>query len=154
MGTSVFPRERWRGIWICRKYGYEFVELLAERKHNPLNPIWSIGGVKKILENSQRFNLKIYSSCLDYIIDNGIIKSNKIDEANLNYTLNYIESVSKLGIKIVILPLMEQSSLNKFNLEKTSQFVFKVAKYAEKFNIKIALESIASPNILLDLLKK
>ena len=50
--------------------------------------------------------------------------------------------------------LVSNYVLNKFNSDQISQFIFDIAKFAEKFNIKIALESIESPEILINLLRK
>ena len=152
---QCFPGERWvEEFKFAENIGFEFVELLAERKHNELNPIWTDEGKRKILENSKKYNLDIYSSCLDYIMDNGITKNNLIEDERLSYIFNYIKSVSKLSIKLVILPLLEESSLDEFNIDQISQFVSKIAKYADELNIKIALESIAKPKTLIKVLKK
>ena len=54
------------------KIGYNFIEFFGERIRNKNNPIWSDSGIKRYLEISKKKNIKIYSFCDNYIINNSL----------------------------------------------------------------------------------
>ena len=44
-----FPQEEWEQEFdIASQVGLNYIELIAERQHNPDNPIWNINGIERI----------------------------------------------------------------------------------------------------------
>ena len=149
-----FPGELWVDEFhIASKIGYSFIELLAEREHNPENPLWTIEGKNKIIKTSLKNNLKIYSACLDYIINHSIFNESNLDVEVLEYTKIFIESCNYLGIKLIIIPLLEKSNLNKNNIRLIREFLKIISEFAHKYSIKLSIESIASPFVILKTIK-
>jgi sugar phosphate isomerase/epimerase len=53
-----FPQERWEEEFeFARVLGFSYLELIAERQHNPQNPLWSDAGVQRILELNEENGL-------------------------------------------------------------------------------------------------
>ena len=49
-----FPGDKWIDEFkIAKKLNYDFIEILAERNHNPNNPIWNKQGQSEIKEVSK-----------------------------------------------------------------------------------------------------
>ena len=55
---------------IAGSLGFDYIELLAEREHNPMNPIWSEEGVERLKKVVDLANLSLPVFCNDYVIDN------------------------------------------------------------------------------------
>lgn len=148
-----FPGEKWINEFkIAQDLGYDFIEILAERNHNPENPIWSNKGQEQIIEISKKNNIKMFSACLDYVIDNSIFNGNTLADEIVSYTKNFLNCCKKVGVNFVVLPLLEKSNLTQETIELVKKFLDIVTLESSKLGITISIESIASPEIILNLL--
>lgn len=149
-----FPGKLWPDEFaIGSKIGYSFIELLAEREHNSDNPIWTVEGRDQIIKTSLENNLKIYSACLDYIISHSIYKGNELNLEVLQYTKTFIKYCSYIGIKLIVIPLLEKSNLNKNNVAIVKKYLSIISECAYENEIKLSIESITSPSVILEALK-
>lgn len=147
-----FPGEKWSEEFsIAKLKGYKYIELLAERKHNSNNPIWSAKGINKIKEKIHEFNLIPYSICLDYIIENPLVNNSTIIQSNLYYILDFLEKIAPLNLKLVVIPLLEASEINYEDISLFIDILNLISKKAAEFNLKIAIESIGSTDLLIKL---
>ena len=134
-----FPDQNWSAEFAkASTLNLNFIELLSETIHNPNNPIWSNSGRKQIKNLCELNNLKIYSACTDYIIENSILSSNK----TVNYVLDFINCMHKLNCKKIILPLMGKSDLNTSNFEDYVNILRDLQIEASKLNIEILIETL------------
>ncbi len=144
-----FPQENWQKEFSqAKKIGYDFIEFLIEREHNPKNPFWSITGNNEINNLLVQNKLNKYSICLDYIINN------KIEKDYMHEVNKYIDKFIKLSMnnnfKVVILPFLEHNELNENNLDFYSKFLLELSN---KFpNIIFCIETLLDANNLLNLL--
>ena len=61
---QCFPEDKWQEEFeIASSCGLNYIELLAERKHNYINPIWSDEGLKQIEKCVMENKLETYSAC-------------------------------------------------------------------------------------------
>ena len=149
-----FPGEKWPNeFYSGSELGYSFIELLAERAHNKNNPLWKKSEREKIIKVSQEANISIYSACLDYIIDHSFFSENNLDIEIINYSKSFINSCEHIGIKLVVLPFLEESSLTNDNANLVIKYLEIIGEYANKKGIEIALESIARPEIIIEVLE-
>ena len=145
-----FPGRKWQEEFkLANLTGYQYVELLAEREHNPNNPIWSQNGINMIKEKMINNNLIAYSICLDYIIDNPLISNSQIVEQTLNYCLDLLNKAYELNLKLVVLPLLEASKINQENMALYIELLFLISNKAKELNLGIAIESLLSPDLLI-----
>ena len=148
-----FPGDKWIDEFkIAKKLSYDFIEILAERNHNHNNPIWSVEGQDKIRLISKKNNLKMYSGCLDYIIDHSIFNGDSLSEEVISYCKNFLHCCSEVGISLVILPLLEQSNISNNKIRLVKLFLEIISLECSKLGITISIESIASPEIILNVL--
>jgi len=134
-----FPQDDWETEFsLAAKLGIDYIELIAERTHNPDNPIWSGDGIKRIKSLAKDNGLSLFAFCNDYIINNTLSDNKKVLEQNLNL----IERGSLLGCKKYILPLFERSELNNENIDSYIEPLRLMADKAAESDIIICLETI------------
>jgi L-ribulose-5-phosphate 3-epimerase len=144
-----FPQDYWQTeFFIAAALGVDYIELIAERNHNPDNPIWSDEGNLQIKELAKRNGLLLHSFCNDYIIDHALAGGDKVLEQNLHL----IERGALLGCEKLILPLFEQSELTIENVEEYVEPLSVIADKAAESGIKLCLETILNGTQLIQVL--
>ena len=128
-----FPKNPFKEFQLARKLGYDFVELITERKFNKNNPIWSQLGRKLLKEHAKKNGLKLLTACDDFIISSGFNKKYLI------YAQKLIKFLAELGIKKFILPLEGKALVTKYNLKKTIFYLNKISKICFNKNISYFL---------------
>lgn len=133
-----FPQKDWESeFFIAQAIGIDYIELIAERKHNPLNPIWSEKGIARIKELAIVNGLTLHAFCNDFIVDNSLITGLE----TLQQNLQLIACGAKLGCEKYILPLFEQSELTPENFQEYLKPLRTIADCAAEFGITVCLET-------------
>ena len=149
---QYFPQGKWEEeIKIAKSLGYDYIELLSERQHNNENPLWSNSNPSYLKEAIYKYNLNSYSACLDYIIEHKIIDKNKINQNNLDYTINFIKKAANVGTKLIVLPLLEASNIDKDNITTFIDYLNKTTDCAQQYNIMVTIESLENSDVLIEL---
>lgn len=144
-----FPQNYWETeFFLAPALGFNYVELIAERIHNPNNPLWTDEGVTKIKELSQRNNLLLSTFTNDFVVDNTLLGNDIVLEQNLRL----IERGSLLGCDKYILPLFEQSELVLENITDYKTPLCKIADKAAEYGIMLCLETNLDGNQLIEAL--
>ena len=141
-----FPKNPYDEFKLASKIGYNFIEFFGERIRNKDNPIWSDSGIKRYLEISKKKNIKIYSFCDNYIINNSLTH-----KKTLARIINTIQRLAKLKIKKYILPLYGKSQINFKNKNKIYKSLSKISGICKKNRIQLLLESNMSPKEFISL---
>ena len=108
---QAFPLTKWRSEFSkIKKYNLDCIELIFDEINNiKKNPLYNFKGLEEIKLIKKKRKVKIFSVCADYFIKNPLyLKSKK----NLNILKKLIKNCNYLGIKYIILPFVDQSSLN------------------------------------------
>lgn len=146
-----FPQNYWESeFFLAASLGIDYIELIAERNHNSLNPLWSDEGVAQIKALAQRNKLSLYAFCNDYIVDHSLAKSTEV----LNQNLRLIERGALLGCEKYILPLFEQSELTTSNVSEYAIPLRAIADKAAESGIIVCLETVLNGTELLDVLNE
>jgi sugar phosphate isomerase/epimerase len=133
-----FPQDYWESeFFLATSLGIDYIELIAERKHNPANPLWTDKGISKIKELVQQNNLSLYAFCNDYIVDHDLANSVEVLEQNLRL----IERGALLGCKKYVLPLFEKSQLTIGNSSEYIAPLRTIADKSAEFGIAVCLET-------------
>lgn len=148
-----FPQNYWESeFYLAATLGLDYIELIAERKHNPNNPIWTDEGVEKIRSLCEKNDLSCYSICNDYIIDHNLI--GKEQDSIVGQIEQFMARAALLEMKVVVLPFFEESEINKQNNGDYLSILTAIADIAKASNILICLETILDGKELIDLLEK
>jgi sugar phosphate isomerase/epimerase len=146
-----FPQDDWQAeFFIAATLGLENIELIAERRHNPRNPIWSDEGVKELLDLSQRTGVNIHTLCNDHIVDFSLIAEPDVLQQNLKL----IERGRLLGCNKFLLPFFEHSELNLENHENYIAPLRAIADKCANNGMVVCIETILNARELITVMDK
>ena len=115
--------------------------MIAERKKNNNNPIWTNHGNKKYIQLSKKYNKKLLNFCDDHAISQSIL-SNYYHK----YFIQLLKILNSLKIKNFILPLYGKSQITDNNYLMFNKKLNSLAKIASSKRINLLIESNISPN--------
>jgi L-ribulose-5-phosphate 3-epimerase len=142
-----FPQECWEEEFpTAARLGLDFIEYLAEKDHNPRNPIWSDAGVGRMKELAKTHGIRNLAICNNFPIAHDLRA-----EESLRQSLALVERGKALGIEKIILPLFESSEVRAADLEAYAVPVRKIAYAGENAGIRIGLETSLRPREWIDL---
>ena len=149
-GIQFFPFENWEEEFrIARKLGLDEIEFIFDFEDYKQNPLWTIDGVNRIKEIRTETGIQINAVCFDYFMRRAFFKEDvqqvKRIEENTQIIKTILESMKQLQIKLLEIPLVDDSSL-KSDKEKAAfrEWLLKIIDYADE-TINIALETDLSP---------
>ncbi len=146
-----FPQDCWESEFsLAAALGIDFIELIAERNHNPGNPVWSDEGIEQIKLLVTRNELSSHAFCNDYIIDHALPKGDEV----LTQNLRLIERGALLGCEKFILPLFEKSELTIKNMEEYLVPLRVIADKAAGVGITVCLETALNGAQLIQVLDR
>jgi sugar phosphate isomerase/epimerase len=146
-----FPQDFWESeFFLAASLKLDYIEFIAEREHNPSNPIWSTEGINKIQFLAQLNKLSLYSFCNDYIINHNLYES----EDTLNQCLRLLNQGYLIGCKKYILPLFEKSELTLNNSSKYIPSLKALADKAQEYGIDVCLETTLNGLDLIELINR
>jgi len=136
-----FPQDDWQLEFINAEIlKCSFIELLIERKKNDSNPLWSSSGRQEIKDLCKKHDLIPYSICLDYIIDNPLLCES--ESAAFQSILDALVVASELGCKVLVLPLLEESSLTPDNMSAMADVITAAGDLAASRKIQVCVETL------------
>jgi N-acylneuraminate cytidylyltransferase len=104
---QAFPAGKWEDEFVvAQETGLSHIELLAERDHNPENPIWSEKGINGLSLLASTTQVQPRVLCIDFVMSHAFY-----EPATVEYVLNLIERSARAGVKVIVLPLFEKSEL-------------------------------------------
>ena len=144
-----FPQNYWASeFFVAASLGIDYIELIAERNHNPDNPLWTDDGVAQIEELVQRNGLSLHAFCNDYIVDHSLVKGAEAVEQSLRL----IERGALLHCEKYVLPLFEKSELTIDNAFKYVAPLRAIADKAAEAGITVCLETVLNAADLIEVL--
>lgn len=118
---QAHPVDYWTDEFvIAKQIGLDSIEFILDFNDLDKNPLMSEIGLLEIINISKSTGVSVKSICADYFMQNPLHSNSleKIEEA-ISILKKLIINSSKIGIKDIVIPLVDQSSL-KQNLAKTS----------------------------------
>ena len=148
-----FPGEQWpKEFSLARDLGITFIELIAEREHNPNNPIWSSNGRELIMKTVENTGRSVYSTCNDFIINHRLIGKNS--DTAIKQVFNYLSATEELGCKHAVIPLLEENNITNSNMMNFLDPLKAIAEVAKERNINILIESLLDAYHLREFIEK
>ncbi len=150
---QLFPTHTWKDEFEkASKCGFELIEWIFDIVPN--NPVMNNRQIKEIGFLSKEFGVGINSICADYFMKEKLFSVSKSEiEKNLEILENLIYNCHELGIKILEIPLVDNSSL-KTDQDKNEIFenLEKILPVAEKNYVELTLETDLPPELFKDLI--
>tara|TARA_B100000965_G_C19572440_1_gene749738 strand:- start:1154 stop:2044 length:891 start_codon:yes stop_codon:yes gene_type:complete len=151
---QIFPDKNWKNEFkIASKIGFSLMEWTIDTETLKNNPLFYKGKLKEILSLKKKYNFRIESLTLDYLMENPIWKKYE-KKIFLNFK-KIIENSGKIGIKNLIVPLVDNGSIKS---NKELKNLYKICKSIEKLLIKnkqrVLFEIDLSPNKVKNFISK
>jgi len=148
---QTFPVNHWeREFLVAKKYQISIIEWTIDTLTFLQNPLIMPSEVKRIEELSRESSLRIPSVTCDYYMENPHWISNDIDiESDL---IKIIEAMSKIGAQILVIPLVDNSSISR-NYEIDLNFFIDLESILLRNNVRIAFELDLDPKAASDFIQ-
>ena len=134
-----FPQENWDSEFAAAGVlGVDYIELIAERDHNPGNPIWSDGGVERLKALAAANGMSMCAVGNDYVIDHDLVS----DPATLTQAVDLVERARRLGVEHYVLPLFEMSEIKPERFDAFVGPVRTIADAAAGADMTLCVETV------------
>ena len=152
---QAFPTKYWKLEFSkARKLGLKSIEWTLDYKNLEKNPISNKKGQSQIKQLSKKNFIKINSITGDCFMQKPFWKKNN-NQKLLNDLIKIISSCKILGIKYIVVPLVDNGSItnkhDESNLLKSCKYVL---KYLKDSKVKLIFESDFTPQKLKKFIKK
>lgn len=159
-GIQFFPFDNWENeFYTAEHLGLDEIEFIFDYENYVQNPLWTSDGIKQIQTLREETGIQINAVCFDYFMRRPFYKAtqreqNLIREENTKIIKRILDSMKQLGIGLIEIPLVDDSSL-KSNAEKTAFFEWlsQIISYADQ-SICFGLETDLNPKDFLEYLEK
>ncbi|MEO9945564.1 sugar phosphate isomerase/epimerase family protein [Paraglaciecola sp.] len=150
------PNGHWQSeFFVAKSLGLSLIEFIVDSWYLEDNPLLSHDGLAELQKISDESGVRVKTLCADVFMDMQFIGNSAAHALKL---LNQLITISlKLGIRDIVIPCVDRSSLQNFT-SKTDEFVRllkPVCQYASSLGIRLNLETDLPPkpfNSLLNML--
>jgi L-ribulose-5-phosphate 3-epimerase len=149
------------GYWqdefkIAQQIGLDCIEVILDYNDAEQNPLLNRGGIEEIKALAEKTGVGVFTVCADYFMNAPLHSEDPLVADHSQAVMKrLIENVSKLGVTDIVIPCVDQSSINRTKAE--DQFVDKIkplVKIAEKLQINLSLETDLAPLSFVKLLDR
>lgn len=150
-GIQFFPFDNWeKEFYLAKELGLNEIEFIFDYENYESNPLWTPSGKEKLKELIAKTNVQVHSVCFDYFMRRAFYKRadmerQKLRSENKQILLHLLNVMSEIGINLIEIPLVDDSSLtNDMDKEAFQEFILEVLPHAES-KIRIGLETDLPP---------
>ena len=150
-----FPECYWKDEFLhAKSLGLKYIEWTLDYDKIFSNPIFVKKNIKVIKSLSHKYSIKIISLTGDCFMQNPFWKKKK-HRKEFSDLKKIITACSNLGIRFIIVPLVDNGSIQKLWQEKKVILIFsRLVNYLKKKKINILFESDYDPKRLKNFIKK
>jgi L-ribulose-5-phosphate 3-epimerase len=144
---QAHPLNYWEPEFILAKErSLDCIEFILDYNDVESNPLMSEKGIMEIKEKVRNSNVKVLSVCADYFMESPFHQDNDYEiSKSQNILKRLINSSEIIGIKNIIIPCVDHSSLHVKSFDKFIINIEELVKYAEEKSINICLETDLPP---------
>lgn len=145
---QAFPINEWQNEFeIANNLGLRQIEWTVDHEKTITNPIFFEDGREQISYLQEKFNISIPSVTADSMMQKPFWKSHKNELGSLiAYTKNFIRASFQCGIKIIVVPIVDNGAIETAEQQKVFKEFFEGHELElKKQKIRIAFETEMSP---------
>ena len=150
-GIQFFPFENWeQEFHAARRLGLYEIEFIFDYENYTDNPLWTEEGIQKIRHLQEETGIQIRAVCFDYFMRRAFYKKEreqrqKLREENTCIIRRVIRSMEQIGIGLLEIPLVDDSSLKQEEeREAFREWLLQTAEET-KGAVRFALETDLAP---------
>lgn len=154
---QAFPRDEWvKELKLASQNNLKYIELTIDFDRIWENPLSSCIGNNYLIKVLKQYEIEVLACTADFIMHKPPWKDTK---ENLNFMRLIIEKIltglSKVSCEIIVIPLVDESSIKDEKEEKkVIEFFLNLKPLLKRHNIKIAFESDYEPLKLKNFISK
>jgi L-ribulose-5-phosphate 3-epimerase len=150
------------GYWedefsLASELNFDCIEFILDFNEAHKNPLLSESGLQKILDHSKRNNVVVRSICADYYMTSPIfIEADTTKNENLNILKKLLINSKIIGVKDIIIPLVDNSSVlnNRSKQISAANFLKETIEEFKDLDINICLETDLPPQQFFEFVRK
>jgi L-ribulose-5-phosphate 3-epimerase len=154
---QAFPAEGWQlEFSLARQAGLYCIEWIFEEPGQEQNPISTDGGIAEMEKLSSEHGVLVRSVCADYYMTQRLISSQgDLHKKTVSHFLWLAERIKKLGVRYVVLPFVDSSSLAS-EAERDGLVIFlgKILPSLEGLDLEVHLETDFPPKIFSEVMER
>ena len=140
----------------AKELGLDCIEFILDYNDAEQNPLLKEGGIDELQAIIDKSGVAVYTVCADYFMEAPLHSSdNSVADQSQKVMLQLLENGAKLGITDVVVPCVDQSTLD--GQDAANRFVERMKPMviaAEKHGINLSLETDLAPQPFVDLLDR
>jgi len=147
------------GYWqkeflVASELGLDCIEFILDFNDADQNPLLKDGGCLEIANMVDKTDVSVKTICADYFMEAPLHSSDKlVSDASYKVLETLIESASIIGVTDIVIPCVDQSSLNgEAEVERFVERIKVIVPSLRKKNINLSLETDLAPNKFSELL--
>lgn len=152
---QAFPAGRWdEELWLARKAGLDCIEWIYEVPHEAENPLRDDAGSGRLRALCEETGVGVWSICADYYMSALLVDSEgRAQRDTLDHLRWLIGRAARMGIRYIVLPFVDASSLTPAGREALPEALGRVLPIAEECGIELSLETDLPPAEFASLLR-
>ena len=131
----------------AQEIGLDCIEFIFDYNDFEKSPLLTDDGINKIMSASEKTDVGVFTICGDYFMEFPLHSEDlSVSKQSYSVLIRLLDSAYKLGVTDIVLPCVDQSSLN--SKKAVDRFVKKISpalEIAEKNKINISLETDLAP---------
>jgi hexulose-6-phosphate isomerase len=153
---QCFPWRNWKHEFIiCNKLNIKKLEWTVDHEKFENNPICTNAGRQQIILLKSKYKIQINSVTADFFMQKPFYDKKNNKEKNFARLKNFIIDASKIQIKYIILPLVDNASIRSKSEERILiKLLNNLKPLLKSCNITLLFESDYAPKKLLKFIKK
>jgi L-ribulose-5-phosphate 3-epimerase len=153
---QAHPIGFWDGEFaIAKKLGLDFIEFILDFVRARENPLLTADGQQKIQSLAETHGVRVETVCADYFMVSPLHSDNAFErDQSVKMLMSLLESSEFLGIRNIILPCVDNSSISSIRQKNELISVLKsVMTEFEKKDVFLSLETDLPPNKFISLIE-
>ena len=143
-----FPVDTWREEFsLAREAGLDCIEWIYEVETETVNPLRTDEGVTQVRRLAEASGIAVSSVCADYyMVDRLVSPDGEPREATVEHLMWLMGRASLLGVRYIVLPFVDASSLRSSQeIEGLLAVLKSVKPVAERAGVELHLETDLQP---------
>ena len=153
---QAHPVDYWQEEFdIASDLELDLIEFIFDFNDADKNPLMHKCGLNEIQRLSEDYGVSVKSICADYFMEAPLHSLEpQVVEESQQVLRKLIINASSIGIRDLVIPCVDQSSLVNGSIEAFVKNIYPVLELAEKYCVNLALETDFAPGPFAELLER
>ena len=154
---QAHPKDYWQEEFnSAKEIGLNCIEFILDFNDSALNPLLAKNGPEEILYISEKTGVDVITICADYFMEAPLHSEDlNVSLQSQKVLIRLLNNAQKLGVTDIVLPCVDQSSLDgQVVIDRFVKNFYPAVEVAEKSKINLSLETDLAPQPFGELLDR